>query len=259
MAALSYFMNDKTMRAWPGYDLLAEVTGDSEDTIDRSIRKLKATSYLRTARHAPITGGRALVHYGYGKIDPGFLDNLIEDAVAKIKARRADSAQKVGVRPTPTKIPESDIPTPTFSSIPDSDILSPQEPIKYRNPDSEVFANESSLASETKLSVVEQVKPPKRKSRATGKRPWEWVHESEKRDLLERCREFAEQRGWSQAFLSERLRAFAQFQSSRRIVSADWWAELELWLGNALHQPRSGSGKGENRIETAKQRLWGAE
>jgi len=239
MAAISYFMNDTTMRAWPGYDLLAEVTGYTYDVIDRSIRKLKATGYLRTKRHAPITGGRALVHYGYGRIDPEFLDNLIADAVAKIRERKADPDRKVRVSPTPTKKSGSESLTPTFSSLSDSDILSRQEPIRNRNPISEVFANQSSHAPEKALPVFDEVKPAKRKARATGKRPWDWVHDSEKRDLLERCRSFAEQRGWLEDYLSGRLKAFAQYQSSRRIVSADWWAELELWLSNPLHQPRT--------------------
>ncbi len=40
MAALSYFMNDKTMRAWPGYDLIAVGTGYTYYVIDSTIRKL---------------------------------------------------------------------------------------------------------------------------------------------------------------------------------------------------------------------------
>lgn len=239
MAAITYFMNDKIMRAWPSYKLLAEVTGYTEDVIDRSIRKLKTTGYLRTARHRPITGGRALVHYGYGKIDPGFLDQLIEDAVAKIKLRKADSDQKVRVTLTPTKKSGSAGLTPTFSSLSDSDILSRQEPIRNRNSISEVFANENSQPLEQVLLSVDEVKPAKRKARATGKRPWDYVHESEKRDLLERCRQFALERGWPPKFLFDRLKAFAQFQNSRRIVSADWWCELELWLGNPSFQPRT--------------------
>jgi hypothetical protein len=259
MAAISYFMNDKTMRAWPSYDLLAEVTGYTKDVIDRSIRKLKTTGYLRTQRHAPITGGRALVHYGYGKIDPGFLDQLIADAVAKIKAQKADYGQKVRVRPTPTKKSGSESLTPTFWSFSDSDILSRQEPIRNRNPISEVLANESSHTPETTFPVVDEIKPAKRKSRATGKRPWDWVHEGEKRGLLERCREFATERDWSEEFLSGRLKAFAQYQSSRRIVSADWWAELELWLSNPAHQPRAAHGGGHksSNLETTRNNVFG--
>ena len=79
----------------------------------------------------------------------------------------------------------------------------------------------------------------KRKRAATGKRPWDWVHENEKRELFERCKDYAGERSWSPEFLSDRLKAFSQFQSSRRVASADWWAEIELWLGNPGHQPRN--------------------
>lgn len=85
---------------------------------------------------------------------------------------------------------------------------------------------------------LKPVKAAKRKRAPTGKRPWEWVHENEKRALFERCKTYAVDRSWTPDFLSERLRAFNQFQTSRRIASADWWAELELWLGNPTHQPR---------------------
>lgn len=244
MAALGYFMNDKTMRAWPSYELLAEVTGYTHDVIDRAIRKLKATGYLRTRRHAPITGGRALVHYGYGRIDAEFLDRLIADAVAQIKARKADTDKNVGVSLTPTKKSGSDDPTLTFSTVPDSDILSPQEPIRNRNPLSAVLASAKRNAAPKKARAIDdEIQPAKRKGRHTGKRPWEWVHDSEKREFLDRCKTYAAERGWAPEFLADRLRAFAAFQSSRRTVSADWWAELELWLGNAAHQPRSTRGR----------------
>ncbi|CCB64064.1 hypothetical protein [Hyphomicrobium sp. MC1] len=245
MAALSYFMNDKTMRAWPGYDLLAEVTGYTYDVIDRSIRKLKATGYLRTKRHAPITGGRALVHYGYGRIDPEFLDHLIADAVAKINERKADPDQNVRVNPTPIKKSGSEKLTPTFSSLSDSDFLSRQEPIKNRNPISEVsLANFGSHTPETTLLVIDAGKPAKRKARATGKRPWDWVHESERERLGEICKAYAAERGWPSGHLRERLVAFDNHQRIHKSVSADWEASLLQWLGDPRFQPRSSRSAG---------------
>jgi hypothetical protein len=238
MAAISYFMNDKTMRAWPSYDLLAEVTGYTYDVIDRSIRKLKATGYLRTRRHAPLTGGRALVHYAYGRIDPEFLDNLIADAVAKIKERKADPDQKVRVSATPIKKSGSESLTPTFSSLSDSDILSRQEPIRYRNPEVSV-ANQSSHEPETPLLIVDEVKPAKRKGRANGKRQWEWIREDERRALFEKCKMYAGERGWSPEFLAQRLKAFDLQQKKLQIPYADWWAALEQWLDNPNYQPRA--------------------
>lgn len=241
MAALGYFMNDKTMRAWPSYELLAEVTGYTHDVIDRAIRKLKATGYLRTRRHAPITGGRALVHYGYGRIDAEFLDRLIADAVAQIKARKADTDKNVGVSLTQTKKSGSDDPTLTFSSVPDSDFLSPQEPIKNRNPISAVFASAKRNAAPKKAQAIDdEVRPTKRKGRPTGKRPWEWVHQSERDDLSAWCEEFADGRGWTREFLAERLRAFELHQRMHKLVSADWKAGLEQWLSDPRFQPRPG-------------------
>ncbi|MBS0252608.1 MAG: hypothetical protein JSR78_16250 [Proteobacteria bacterium] len=260
LAAISYFMNDRIMRAWPGYDLLAEVTGYTYDVIDRSIRKLKATGYLRTKRHAPITGGRALVHYGYGRIDPEFLDNLIADAVAKIKERKADPDQKVRVSPTPTKKSGSEKLTPTFSSVSDSDFLSRQEPIRNRNPISEVsVANESSLVEATTLFVVDEVKPAKCKSRATGKRPWDWVHESERERLGEICKAYAIERGWPTGHLRDRLVAFDNHQRIHKSVSADWEASLLQWLGDPRFQPRPsrGAGRQGSNLETIRNKVFG--
>lgn len=260
MAAISYFMNDQTMRAWPGYDLLAEVTGYTYDVIDRSIRKLKATGYLRTKRHAPITGGRALVHYGYGRIDPEFLDKLIADAVAKIRERKADPDQKVRVSPTPIKKSWSDSLTPTFSSPSDSDFLSRQEPIRNRNPISEVsVANESSLAEAATLFVIDEVKPEKRKARSTGKRPWDWVHESERERLGEICKAYALERGWPTGHLRDRLVAFDNHQRIHKAVSADWEASLLQWLGDPRFQPRPSrsAGRQTSNLQTIRANVFG--
>lgn len=245
MAAISYFMNDKTMRAWPSYDLLAEVTGYTYDVIDRSIRKLKVAGYLRTKRHAPITGGRALVHYAYGRINAEFLDKLIADAVARIKERKSDSDQKVRVSATQIKKSGSESLTPTFSSVSDSDILSRQEPIRNRNPISEVFANENSHTLETPLLIVEERNPARRKARATGKRPWDWVHESERERLGEVCKAYATERGWPPGHLRDRLVAFDNHQRINKPVSADWEASILQWLGDPRFQPRANHSSGK--------------
>ena len=39
LAAISYFMNDTTMRAWPSYALLAEVTDYTEDVSNEIYRR----------------------------------------------------------------------------------------------------------------------------------------------------------------------------------------------------------------------------
>lgn len=123
-------------------------------------------------------------------------------------------------------------------------------------------ANSRSQRSNQVAPIIDEVEPAKRKGRETGKRPWSWVHDSEKRELLERCKSFAEQQGWSEDFLAGRLEAFALRQSSRRFASADWWAELKLWLSSPAHQPRATrfTSSSTDRTEGTRQRLgWGSE
>jgi hypothetical protein len=111
LAAISYFMNGRTKRAWPSYERIAEITGYSEDGIDRSIRNLKRAGYLFTERKAPITGGRALVHYGLSTVRLTDLNEMVTAAVIELRRSKtlqlADPARNSGVRLTPTKRAES--------------------------------------------------------------------------------------------------------------------------------------------------------
>lgn len=88
LAALSYFMNDKSKRAWPSYSRLAAVAGVSEISVRRAITRLKANSYIFTDRHAPISGGRAITHYGLKAIHPADIEAMISDAVKSLAASR---------------------------------------------------------------------------------------------------------------------------------------------------------------------------
>lgn len=84
-----------------------------------------------------------------------------------------------------------------------------------------------------------EVKPAKRRPRATGKRPWEWVHESERKRLGEMCKAYADEHGWPEGHLRARLVAFGNYQRSHKPVSADWEASLLQWLGDPRFQPRT--------------------
>ena len=106
LAAISYFMNGQTKRAWPSYERIAEITGYSEDGIDRSIRNLKRAGYLFTERKAPITGGRALVHYGLSAVRLTDLNEMVTAAVIELRQSKihqlSDPAVFSGVKLTPT-------------------------------------------------------------------------------------------------------------------------------------------------------------
>ena len=133
LAALSYFMNDKTKRAWPSYRTIADLTGYGQDTIDRTIRQLKSAGYLFTERRAPIAGGRALVHYGLGAIQPQDIQDMVAAAIKELRRREsgsADSAKKSGVsrKLTPPENAGSKA-DPAIFDASDSAILSPQEPL----------------------------------------------------------------------------------------------------------------------------------
>lgn len=106
---------------------------------------------------------------------------------------------------------------------------------------SEVLASAKRNAAPKKARAIDdEIKPAKRKGRPTGKRPWEWVHQSERDDLSAWCEEFADGRGWTREFLAERLRAFELHQRMHKLVSADWKAGLEQWLSDPRFQPRPG-------------------
>lgn len=116
LAAISYFMNSQTQRAWPGYDRIAEITGYSKDVIERSIRELKKANYLHSERRARFDAlaspndRRALVHYGLCAVAPTDLDALVTDAVMKFRAARtaitapSHPCRKSGVRTNPTTV-----------------------------------------------------------------------------------------------------------------------------------------------------------
>lgn len=199
------------------------------------------------------------------------------DAVAMLSENRPDTSCRIGSKPTGHMESHSDenlydtiakpmrhleshktlkgISKPIITSVrteerSGEEVASPSAQPASHDRQFELDSNSASDAdvSETD-STIEVVEPEviplkpargtKRKRAATGKRPWDWVHENEKRELFERCKNYAGERSWSQEFLSDRLKAFSQFQSSRRVASADWWAEIELWLGNPSHQPRN--------------------
>ena len=87
LAAISYFMNASTQRAWPGYQQIHEITGHDVDTIERAIKRLKEAGYIFTERRSPITGGRALVHYGLMAVHPSHIDQIITMAVMDLRRR----------------------------------------------------------------------------------------------------------------------------------------------------------------------------
>lgn len=137
LAAISHFMNSTTGRAWPSYRRIAELTGYSEDSIERAIRELKATNYLFTERKAPPTGGRAVVQYGLGAICPNDIDEMLTAAVTAVademrqrERSNSDPGKKPGVRHglTPPKMSGSET-DPDFSIPSDPDFFPPQEPL----------------------------------------------------------------------------------------------------------------------------------
>jgi len=95
------------------------------------------------------------------------------------------------------------------------------------------------VAPDETQNIDREVKPAQRKRRATGKRPWEWVRESERKRLWEICKAYAVEHGWSPEFLRDRLVAFGNYQRSNKPVSADWEASLLQWLGDPRFQPRT--------------------
>lgn len=138
LAALSYFMNSQTMRAWPSYERISEITGYTHEAIERGIKNLIACGYIFRERRAPITGGRALVHYGLRAVSFQDIDDIIAAAVAQIRAN-TESGKSGRSRLTPPKKqgPESDLTPPEraeWNADPnqltpsDPAQLSPQEP-----------------------------------------------------------------------------------------------------------------------------------
>ncbi|WP_414462771.1 hypothetical protein [Hyphomicrobium sp. DY-1] len=126
-----------------------------------------------------------------------------------------------------------------------SDCKNSLQDLKARTHSEEsAFANEGSHAPETPLLVIDEGRPTKRKSRSTGKRPWDWVHESERERLGEICKAYALERSWPTGHLRDRLVAFDNHQRIHKSVSADWEASLLQWLGDPRFQPRSSRSAG---------------
>ena len=134
LAAILYFMNNTTKRAWPSYERIHEITGYSRDTIERAIRQLIGSGYLFRERNAPITGGRALVHYGLRALHPSHIDRMISAAVEEFRRQRpapeADPVKNSGVRLTQGNTAGSTA-DPSIFAASDPGIFVRQEPYKY--------------------------------------------------------------------------------------------------------------------------------
>lgn len=97
LAVICYFMNNTVRRAWPGYAMISEVSGYSQSSIESAVRELKSRGYLFSERRAPITGGRALVHYGLCSIGPADIDAQINVYLANWNRKRAHYPENCGV------------------------------------------------------------------------------------------------------------------------------------------------------------------
>ena len=124
-------MNNTTKRAWPSYERIHEITGYSRDTIERAIRQLIGSGYLFRERKAPITGGRALVHYGLRALHPSRIDRMISAAVEEFRRQRpapeADPVINSGVGLTREKQRGQRL-TPAFSPLLTPVFLSDRNP-----------------------------------------------------------------------------------------------------------------------------------
>lgn len=144
------------------------------------------------------------------------------------------------------KTPGSEIDKPRNYSA--SDCKNSLQDLNARTHSEVSVANESSRTRETALFVFDEGEPAKRKARSTGKRPWDWVHETERERLGEICKAYAAERGWPSGYLRDRLVAFDNHQRIYKRVSADWEASLLQWLGDPRFQPRSGRSNGRASI-----------
>jgi hypothetical protein len=142
LAAISYFMNSITMRAWPSYRTISEIVGYTDDVIERAIKNLIAYRYIfrEPHRRAPAPGMRAVIHYGLHAVSFDDIEAVIAAAVAQIKK---NEEQKSGrSRLIPLRKSASDeklIPTKRSGSEVDPDILIAADPDHsiVRNPGEE--------------------------------------------------------------------------------------------------------------------------
>ncbi|HML28722.1 MAG TPA: helix-turn-helix domain-containing protein, partial [Hyphomicrobium sp.] len=81
LAAIAYHMNEKTRRAWPSYERISQIVGYTPEVIERAIKILLVCGYIFRDRHAPITGGRAVVHYGLGAVGFDDIEEVVTAAV----------------------------------------------------------------------------------------------------------------------------------------------------------------------------------
>ncbi len=97
--AILYHMNSASQRAWPGYRKIGEITGYSDVAIERSIRQLKAAGYIFAQRRAPVSGGRAIVHYGLQRVRPSDIDEIVTAAVTEYRRTLTRSKQPPPLAP----------------------------------------------------------------------------------------------------------------------------------------------------------------
>lgn len=131
LAALSYFMHSDTRRAWPGYERISEITGYSYDTIERAIKRLKAKGYIFSERRSPISGGRALVHYGLNGIRPRDIDDMVTAAIMAMRANADDAhpGKKSGVT-SPRQKERGEISDPGVFAASDPGVFADSNPIR---------------------------------------------------------------------------------------------------------------------------------
>jgi hypothetical protein len=242
LAVMIEHMNGKTGVTWIGRDRIAAELGLASKTVSNAIYELMAFGYiLAENRRTPETNNRSLRHYTLRKLSRDEIARLITDTIEAIKASGPTSKVPAGGEsesPHRRGSPASKSPPVGFESPRRRGAVTNEEKLT-----SEVLAERSKTRAAARSSPQPIDGRPHPARARTGKRPWDWVHEGEKCALLDRCAEYARARGWPREFLVERLKAFAAYQSSRRIMSADWWAELELWLGSRPHQPRAGNNR----------------
>ncbi|PPC84974.1 MAG: hypothetical protein CTY31_12295 [Hyphomicrobium sp.] len=131
LAAISYFMHSGTRRAWPGYERIAEITGYSFDRIERAIKRLKCAGYIFSQRRSPISGGRALVHYGLNGIRPRDVDDMVTAAILAMRgnAEAAHPGKKSGVT-SPRQKEQGDNSDPGVFTASDPGVFADSNPIR---------------------------------------------------------------------------------------------------------------------------------
>lgn len=171
LAAISYHMNARIMRAWPSYKRISEIVGYTHETIERAIKNLIDCGYLFRERRAPITGGRALVHYGLKSMTFDDIEVVITAAVEHLRST-SEHARSGRSRLTPLKTQGSGALTPLKRSEangPHPAHLVTSDPDNLAAPQSAQFADsnpgdEHRLNGTRDTSLRECGSTPKRKS-----------------------------------------------------------------------------------------------